>query len=151
MSEKKKLLKKANMPLGKQAKKKLDKWVNDNINLPMASRGFETAGAAISAALSAGGELMIPDEIADLAMAAVPGGAFLRAGKKGMKVLKKADDAPSSIDYGKIKKAEEDARTQKRKAFDEVAETLEYKPSGEIVRKKPKKKELYVNRTKRED
>ena len=133
MPDRKSLLSKANPPIGKQAKKRLDEWINNNINVPLASGGMPDTGAALSAALSAGGELLIPDDLADVAMAAVPGGAFLKAGKKGMKILKPA----KTLDYGVIKKAEEVARKQKRADLDKVAETLEYKPTGEITRKKP--------------
>lgn len=140
MSKRKELIEKAPMPLGKQVKKKLDDWLNENVNLPLSKKGYPDTGAAISAALSAGGELVIPEDLADMAMAIVPGGALVKAGRKGMKVLKKAKDTSKqapTLDYGKIKEEEKLARARKREAYDKVAETLEYKPSGDIVRKKP--------------
>ncbi len=125
----KSLLEKAKMPVGKRTKEKLDEWINKNINVPLHEKGFSDAGAALSAALSAGGELLIPDDLADAAMAAVPGASLIKAGKKGMKALKQIP----TIDYGAIKKAEK----AKRQASEKMADTLEWKPSGAVIRKKP--------------
>lgn len=133
--ENKVLVKKARMPLGARAKQKLDEWLNQNVNLPLSEAGYEDAGAAISAALSATGEMVIPEDLADLAMAAVPGAKLAKAAKKGFKIIKKAEGP--ALDYGKIAAKEAEKAQKKRDLMDKMAETLEYKPSGEIVRKKP--------------
>ena len=131
----KELLKKSKMPIGKKAKLKLDEWINQNVNLPLAKRGYEDTGAALSAAISAGGELLIPDDLADAAMAAVPGMRILKSGKKGLKALKTADKAPT-LDYKAIDKAEREAQKARRKLSEKTADTLDYS-GGQITRKKP--------------
>ena len=143
------------MPVGKDVKKRLDEWLDENVNVPLSKRGYPDTGAALSAAVSAGGELLIPDDLADVAMAMLPGGMLLKSGKKGMKALKLGDKAgdtaqalkkakpglakAGTIDYGEIKKAEDTARKAAIKKADEAADTLVYDPSGTVTRKKAKK------------
>ena len=152
------LLDKAKMPIGKNIKDKLDNWINENINVPLSKAGHENTGAAISAALSAGGELLIPDSIADAALALVPGAKLLKAGKKGFKALAKlepvaekalkgankldysaikaaekaAEKAAPVLDYGKMKAEEQAARNAKRQMFDKMSTTLQYDKFGNI-------------------
>lgn len=129
------------MPIGKKAKEKLDAWLNENVNIPLSKSGHEDAGAAISAALSAGGEFLIPDDLADMAVAMVPGARLVKSAKKGMKAIKKVVpglEKAGSINYENIKKAEDAARKSRREMFDKTAHTLEYDKFGNVTSKKPK-------------
>lgn len=149
MAERKDLLKKTQMPLGQRTKARLDEWVNENVNVPLAERGMEDTGAALSAAISASGELLIPDDLADAAMALIPGARILKAGKKGIKVIRKAAPAIEKVlDYGKIRKAE----TAARKAGEEAADTLQYTKGrlGQEVKRVPGKKTLAKAEQKRQ-
>ena len=126
------------MPIGKQTKKKLDSWINENVNVPLSKRGMGDTGAALSAVLSAGGDLLIPDDLADAAVAMVPGARLLRTGKKGVKALKKVGNAAPAltIDYGAIKKVEKVAGDAKREMFDKVATAVKKdRVSGPTVKK----------------
>ena len=144
MPNKNSLLDKARMPYGKVAKKKLDNWLNENVNLPLAERGHEDTAALLSAVLSAGGELLIPDDLADVAMAVVPGLRLAKVAKKGLKALKKVDKVKglkpvAMLDYGKIKQAEKLKADKIRQASEKGADTLVYEQGGKkITRKKPK-------------
>lgn len=83
------------MDLKKLAKKKTfaektDDWLDENINQPLAKRGYETLGAGLSAA----GSVLIPDSIEDAALSAVPGGKALSsinklAGKVAPRLIEK--------------------------------------------------------------
>jgi len=151
------LLKKLNRPVGKEAKAKLDEWLNTNINIPMAEKGHEDFGAGIAGLLSATGEMLIPDDLADAAMAMVPGAKVFRSAQKGMKVIKKVQKAappldykdiakasppksakgkPSALNYSDIDKAEKAKAKSARKLSEDSADTLSYDKSGKITRKK---------------
>lgn len=128
------------MPIGKRAKKKLDDWLHENVNMPLHENGYTDTGAAISALISAGGELLIPDDLADAAMAAIPGARLIRNGGKGVKALTKSSKPKKPIeklDYGAMKKAEGDKAKKLREAHDKTAETLVYGKSGAVTRNKP--------------
>lgn len=131
---KKSMLSKMNMPVGKDLKEKFNTWLNDNINIPASEAGHEDIGAGLSAALSAAGELAIPEDLADVALSFIPGVKVARAGKKGMKVLKPLEKA---IDYGAIKEAEQLAAKAAREASEKGANTLVYGKSGNVSMKKP--------------
>jgi hypothetical protein len=141
MLDNKSLLSKVQRPVGKEVKERLDNWLNENVNVPLSKEGYPDTGAAISAVIGAGGEFLIPDDLAEAAMALVPGAKLLKSGAKGMKALKKAKpglEKAGTIDFGAIKKAEDITRKKKISKADEAADTLVYKESGEIIRKKPK-------------
>lgn len=80
------------MPAGVQAKKKLDKYLEEYLLEPIGGAGYPDTAAAISAVISAGGELLIPDDLADVAMAVVPGGRLIKSAQKGYKALRKGPD-----------------------------------------------------------
>lgn len=137
-----KLLEQMKMPIGKQQKKKLDSWLNDNVNLPLAEKGYGDAGAALSAALSAAGEMIIPDDLADAALAMVPGARLMKAGAKGMKILKKTDKAIQAgkktnvIDYGEIRKVEKAKADAARAHSEKTADTLVYDQGKKTITRK---------------
>lgn len=137
MADRRQMLKSSKMPLGRQAKEKLDEYLNEYLNIPLAKAGYEDIGAALSAAASAAGELVIPEDLADLALSAVPGLKLAKTAKKGMRAIKPAEEA---LDYAKI--AADEARTLKEaaKTSQEVADTLKYGKMGEIERIPGKKK-----------
>jgi hypothetical protein len=141
MSERKKLIEKAKMPAGKKVKKKLDSWIDENVNVPLAKRGHDKAGAAISALLSAGGDMMIPDDVTDLAAAMVPGARLAKLGKKGIKAIKKAKmpkGEPKTLNYKDIEAEEAAKRLKKRQESEARAETLRYSEDGKkITREQP--------------
>jgi len=85
-------LKKMPMPLPKRIEKKINNWLEEYLNEPVAEAGYPNTAAALSAVLSAAGDLLIPDDIADAAATLVPGGKLLKAGAKGMKKLVKGAD-----------------------------------------------------------
>jgi hypothetical protein len=121
-------------------KKKLNEWLNENINVPLAKRGHEDLGAGLSAVASAGGEMIIPDDASDLAMAALPGGRLASILKKmgkthldkdalaqAMKILQKekaVKKKPQSqtLDYADIQKKEFKKAQQKHSQ----PQTLDY-------------------------
>lgn len=75
--------------LGKRAKKSLQDWLHENVNQPLADRGYEEAGAGISAVGAAVGDLLIPESKSDLALMALgPAGKVLKAGSKAAKFSK---------------------------------------------------------------
>lgn len=127
------LFQKLNMPVGKDVKEKLNTWLNDNVNIPLSERGHEDIGAGISAALSAAGELVIPEDLADVALSMVPGAKLVRAGKK-VRLIKPAAEA---LDYAAIKKGEEVAAKTARELAEKKANTLVYDKSGKVNLKKP--------------
>ena len=72
---------------------KKDSWLDENINQPLARRGYETLGAGLAAA----GSVLTPDSVEEAAMSVVPGGpALSKIGKLAGKM------APRLID--KLKK-----------------------------------------------
>lgn len=85
MPERKKILNKMEMPepksLGKQAKESLDNWLEEYISNPMYAAGYENLGPGLAAAGSAAGELFIPEDVADVAMAAIPMGKLGKVAK----------------------------------------------------------------------
>lgn len=105
-------------------KESLDDWLNENVNLPLAKRGHENIGAGLSALGSAAGELIIPDDASDLAMAAVPGGKIAKSLKK---IFSKSKKAP-------IKKASDTK---------EKYSNLEVPKASEKPRIKPEQKKQY--------
>lgn len=75
--------------MGKRAKKSLQDWLHENVNQPLADRGYEEAGAGISAVGAAIGDLLIPESASDVAMMALgPAGKVLKAGSKTAKFSK---------------------------------------------------------------
>lgn len=96
-------------------KESLDDWLNENVNLPLAKRGHENIGAGLSALGSAAGELIIPDDASDLAMAAVPGGKIAKSLKKIFSKskkapIKKASDTKEKYSNLEVPKASEKPR-----------------------------------------
>lgn len=79
-------------------KEKLNAWLDDNVNQPLAKRGYEKTGAGISAVGSAAGEMFIPEDVGDVIATVAPAGIVgkgLRAlglGGKKVKKVKRLDD-----------------------------------------------------------
>lgn len=117
------ILQTLNMPYGKQVKDKLNEFLNDHVNVPLSEAGHPDTGAAVSSILSSAGELVIPDTLADAAMAAIPMGAgkLMRLGKGMSKIVPGLEEA-GTINYGKIKEAEQAAKA----AAEEEAPALKY-------------------------
>lgn len=133
-----KLLSTLTMPVGTNIKAKLDDYLNEYLNVPLAESGHPDAGAAISAALSSAGEFLIPDNLADAALAAVPGARLVKAGK-GMKKLIPGLEKAGVINYKNIAESEKAVAGMGRDAAEKAANTLQYKLGGkEIVNKPPK-------------
>lgn len=130
-----KLLDKVNMPIGKNKKQQLDDWLNQNVNVPLAEKGYENTGAALSAAVSAAGELLIPENLADVALSIVPGAKLVKAGKKGMRALKIAEEtaekAAPALNYAAIELAD---KAKRSKEISNLADTLRYGKMGEVTR-----------------
>lgn len=136
-----KILSTLTMPVGRDIKNKLDQYLNDYINVPLSEAGHADTGAALSAALSAAGEVLLPDNLAEAALYMLPGSKLISAGK-GMKKLIPGLEKAGVIDYKAISAAEKEAGNATRKAAEAGAETLQYdSSSGEImkkIRQKPK-------------
>lgn len=120
------------MPYGKQVKDKLNDFLNDHINVPLAESGHPDTGAAISSILSSAGELVIPDNLAEAALAALPMGTgkLLRMGNGMSKIIPGLERA-GEIDYAAIKAAEKTAADANRAASEANAGTLVYPSKGE--------------------
>lgn len=71
---------------GPAAKKKVDDWLESNVNEPLAEAGHPDIGAGISAVGSAAADMAIPEDEMDLAMAALP----IKGGGKAIKAAKEA-------------------------------------------------------------
>lgn len=133
MAGRNKLLETLKMPIGVDAKTKLDDFLNEHLNMPLADAGYEDAGAALSALLSSAGELAIPDNLAEAALAAVPGARLMKAGK-GLKKLVPGLEKAGAIDYKAIQAAEKQAANVGREASEKTADTLFYTQPGEMVK-----------------
>jgi len=107
MAEKRKTLKEqAEKLYGKKPEfdmqEKLNAWLDDNVNQPLAKRGYETAGAGLSAAGSALGELFLPEGPEDVALGMLgPFGKGLSKAKKMLKAGKKGEVAEGTKEIAK--------------------------------------------------
>lgn len=163
------MIDKAIMPISKKAKKDLDEWANDNINMPMAKRGHINTGAALSAAISTAGELLIPENLAEAAMAVSPNVKIMKAAN-GMVKLLPIEAKAATKKYGSIsddmeiykgpaekvaatakalKETEADRLAQVKKVNDELSDaqgTVIY--SGKDVRRELKNAKMPEPKTK---
>lgn len=79
-------LTKLNKPikLGVQAKQKLMDIANQYIDTPLKNAGHEQIGAALNKAIDIAGDLIIPQDMSDLALAFIPGGSIAKGAGKGL-------------------------------------------------------------------
>ena len=111
------------MPPSKQAEAEVDAWLEEYLNEPVAEAGFPNTAAALSAVLSAAGDLVIPDSVADAAVTLIPGGKLIKAGAKGMKKLVKSNPKPGKLPNYKERDAAEMA-AKRAKLGEEGADTI---------------------------
>ena len=88
-----------------QLKEKLDSWLDNNVNQPLASKGYGNIGAGLSAAGSAAGDMFIPEDATDVAMSFLPFGKIakgvgkiFKGAKKGKKAAKMAEDTAEAFE-----------------------------------------------------
>lgn len=55
-------------------KKKLNKYLEEEISTPMYKRGFENLGPGIATGISEAADMLLPDDEADMVMGMIPGG-----------------------------------------------------------------------------
>ena len=96
MTDRKTQLSKAKMPsVGNRIKKKLNKILEEKVSTPLHEAGYENLGPGLAAAGSAIGDMFIPESMAELAMAVVPGALPLKAAGKALKAAKALKKIPT--------------------------------------------------------
>jgi len=83
-------------------KEKLNAWLDENVNQPLAKEGYEDLGAGLSAAGSAMGEF-IPES--GIELMATPGLRALKALRKTKKITPKAQPKFSDLETPKAQRA----------------------------------------------
>lgn len=102
--ERKVMLDKLNFPFPKvkQIKEKFSDYLDEYVNQPLDKLGQGELGAAASAAADAAAEILVPEDMSDMALGMVPGGKIAKKlGKKGIEAIElvKAKPKPGTINY----------------------------------------------------